>query len=64
MHPRNPVPTVDAIIDTGKGIVLIKRKNPPHGWALPSGFIGYGESLEVAVFRSLRSFERPLKRRA
>lgn len=49
--PRNPVPTVDIIIETGGGVVLIKRKNPPHGWALPGGFVDYGESLEQAAVR-------------
>lgn len=48
---RNPVPTVDAIIETGEGVVLIKRRNPPYGWALPGGFVDYGESLEDAVRR-------------
>ena len=33
------------------GIVLIKRKNPPFGWALPGGFVDYGESLESAAKR-------------
>jgi ADP-ribose pyrophosphatase YjhB (NUDIX family) len=50
-HPRNPVPTVDIIIALGDGIVLIKRANPPHGWALPGGFIDYGESAEDAAVR-------------
>lgn len=49
--PRNPVPTVDIIIETGGGVVLIKRKNPPLGWALPGGFVDYGESLEQAAVR-------------
>ncbi|MEN8136219.1 MAG: NUDIX hydrolase [Thermodesulfobacteriota bacterium] len=48
---RNPVPTVDAIIDVGGKIVLVKRRNPPHGWALPGGFVDYGETLEDAVRR-------------
>jgi len=52
---RNPFPTVDIIIETGtsgkKGIVLIKRKNPPYGWAIPGGFVDYGESLEDAAVR-------------
>jgi ADP-ribose pyrophosphatase YjhB (NUDIX family) len=53
---RNPVPTVDIIIDLEtpcrrKGIVLISRKNPPRGWALPGGFVDYGESLEAAAVR-------------
>lgn len=52
---RNPVPTVDVIIETGGGIVLIRRNNPPPGWALPGGFVEYGESLESAALRE--SFE-------
>jgi 8-oxo-dGTP diphosphatase len=53
---RNPVPTVDIIIETVRkdgrpGIVLIERKNPPAGWALPGGFVDYGESLEEAAVR-------------
>jgi len=48
---RNPVPTVDIIIEVDKSIVLIKRKNPPHGWALPGGFVDYGESYETAALR-------------
>ena len=49
---RNPFPTVDNIIEIeDNGIVLIKRKNPPFGWALPGGFVDYGESLESAALR-------------
>ncbi len=53
---KNPAPTVDVIIeakgeDGKEGIVLIKRKNPPFGWALPGGFVDYGESLEEAAVR-------------
>src|SRR5512133_2725937 len=48
---RNPFPTVDIIIETAGGIVLIERKNPPYGWALPGGFVDYGESLEAAAVR-------------
>jgi ADP-ribose pyrophosphatase YjhB (NUDIX family) len=52
---RNPIPTVDIIIEIeSKGIVLIKRKNPPHGWALPGGFLDYGESLEEAAVREAK----------
>lgn len=51
---RNPVPTVDIIIRIGGGIVLIKRKNPPLGWALPGGFVDYGESLEQAAIREAK----------
>lgn len=48
---RNPVPTVDIIIEYRGGIVLIERRNPPPGWALPGGFIDYGESAEDAAAR-------------
>ena len=51
---KNPFPTVDIIIETNGGIVLIKRKNPPPGWALPGGFVDYGESLESAAVREAR----------
>ncbi|MCF8041025.1 MAG: NUDIX hydrolase [Desulfarculaceae bacterium] len=53
-HPRNPYPTVDIIIELerpGRPIVLVRRANPPHGWALPGGFVDYGESLEAAARR-------------
>ncbi len=50
--PRNPIPTVDIIIELESGgIILIRRKNPPPGWALPGGFVDYGESLETAAVR-------------
>jgi len=53
--PRNPIPTVDIIIETEQGgIVLIKRKNPPFGWALPGGFVEYGETLEEAAMREAK----------
>ena len=48
------LPTVDVIIEVEEGIVLIKRKNPPYGWALPGGFVDYGESLEEAALREAK----------
>lgn len=51
---RNPVPTVDIIIRIGRDIVLIKRRNPPFGWALPGGFVDYGETLEAAALREAK----------
>lgn len=49
-----PKLTVDMIIENDKGeILLIKRKNPPYGWALPGGFVDYGEKVENAAVREL-----------
>ena len=52
---KNPVPTVDIIIEimdkNEKKVVLIQRKNPPYGWAIPGGFVDYGETLEHAAVR-------------
>ena len=51
---RNPIPTVDIIIEYNGGLILIRRKNPPEGWALPGGFVDYGESLESAATREAK----------
>ena len=51
---RNPFVTVDIIIEVDHGIVLIERKNPPYGWALPGGFVDYGEPLERAALREAK----------
>ena len=55
MTYRNPYPTVDIIIELidrpHRPIILIERKNPPLGWALPGGFVDRGESLETAAKR-------------
>ena len=57
-HPielyANPVPTVDIIIEVDGGIVLIQRRNFPYGWAIPGGFVDYGESVEAAAVREAR----------
>ena len=51
---KNPLPTVDVIVDINGKVVLVKRKNPPLLWALPGGFIDYGESSEDAAVREIR----------
>jgi ADP-ribose pyrophosphatase YjhB (NUDIX family) len=51
---NGPFVTVDAIIEIQNGIVLVERSNPPFGWALPGGFVDYGESLEEAVTREAK----------
>ena len=51
---RNPSPTVDIIIEIDGRIVLVERRNPPPGWALPGGFVDYGESFEEAARREAR----------
>lgn len=52
-HPRNPYPTVDVIIELDGGIVLIERLHEPRGWALPGGFIDYGEEPADAARREV-----------
>lgn len=55
MNYKNPFPTVDAVIEVNsEDIILIKRKNKPHGYALPGGFVEYGESYEEAVKREAK----------
>jgi O-acetyl-ADP-ribose deacetylase (regulator of RNase III)/ADP-ribose pyrophosphatase YjhB (NUDIX family) len=51
---KGPYVTVDAIIELSRGVVIIERHNPPFGWALPGGFVDYGESLEEAVVREAK----------
>jgi 8-oxo-dGTP diphosphatase len=51
-HPR---PTVDVIIELPTGdVVLIRRRHPPHGWAIPGGFVDVGERVEDAARREMR----------
>lgn len=51
---KNPFPTADVIVAIGGKVVLIKRKNPPYGWAVPGGFIEWGESAEDAAKREIK----------
>ena len=51
---QGPFITVDGIVEYDDGIVLIERSNPPLGWALPGGFVDYGESVEAAVVREIK----------
>jgi len=51
---KYPVPTVDIIIEIDDGFVLIERKNPPYGWAIPGGFVNWGESLEECAIREAK----------
>jgi len=51
---KGPYVTVDIIIERPEGIVLIERSNPPYGWALPGGFLDYGESVEECAVREAK----------
>lgn len=57
---ETPFFAVDGIVelydeyDEAIGIVLIERKNPPHGWALPGGFVDIGETVESALRREMK----------
>ena len=52
---KNPIPAADAIIDAGDGrIVLVLRKNIPYGWAIPGGFVDYGEEVGHACAREAK----------
>jgi 8-oxo-dGTP diphosphatase len=51
----NPVPTVDVVVFLpGQGVVLVERRNPPLGYALPGGFVDYGETVERAAVREAK----------
>ena len=56
-RPKTPLLAVDVITrltDHNNQILLIERKNPPHGWALPGGFVDVGERLEQAAVREAK----------
>jgi len=60
--PVTPLLTVDIIVEldgetsdqNNVMIVLIKRKHPPYGWALPGGFVDIGETLQQAAVREAK----------
>jgi len=51
---KQPALTVDIVIEMENRVILIERKNPPHGWALPGGFVDYGETVENAAIREAK----------
>jgi len=51
VQTRNPLPTADVIIEVGDRIVLVRRRHPPEGWAIPGGFVEAGETVESAAVR-------------
>jgi 8-oxo-dGTP diphosphatase len=57
-RPVTPLLTVDVVIELadrmGRPIVLIERRNPPSGYALPGGFVDVGETVEAAAVRESR----------
>jgi 8-oxo-dGTP diphosphatase len=58
MKPVTPLLAADVIIELidrpDRPIVLIERRNPPPGWAIPGGFVDVGEALETAAVREAR----------
>ena len=56
MHYKNPALTVDGVLFHNDSLLLIKRKNPPFKdcWALPGGFVEYGETTEHAIQREMK----------
>ncbi|MBI5067009.1 MAG: NUDIX hydrolase [Deltaproteobacteria bacterium] len=54
-RPAGPSPTVDVVLLVpGDRVVLVERRYPPLGWALPGGFVDVGETLEAAAVREAR----------
>lgn len=57
-RPETPPVAADVVIELvdrpGRPVVLVKRRNPPPGWALPGGFVDVGETVEAAAIREAR----------
>jgi 8-oxo-dGTP diphosphatase len=53
-RPQCPPIAADIITEIGDKIVLIERKNFPLGWAIPGGFVDFGETVEQAAMREAR----------
>jgi 8-oxo-dGTP diphosphatase len=53
-RPQCPPIAADIITEIGDKIVLIERKNFPLGWAIPGGFVDFGETVEQAAIREAR----------
>jgi 8-oxo-dGTP diphosphatase len=55
MKQRSPALTVDGILIKDSALLLVQRKNPPFQgtWALPGGFVDYGEKTEEAMIREM-----------
>lgn len=51
LEGRNPLPTADVLIEVGDRVVLVRRKYPPPGWAIPGGFVEVGETVESTAVR-------------
>ena len=51
---QRPGVSVDMLIEVGGRLVLVYRRNDPVNWALPGGYVAYGESLEDAARREAR----------
>jgi 8-oxo-dGTP diphosphatase len=53
-RPQCPPIAADVIAEIGDKIVLIERRNVPLGWAIPGGFVDFGETVEQTAVREAR----------